>query len=300
MQGHRRFCSKRRGSKRSRGKRQEEAFQAFLLELVYASLRFAQARRRIAAHVSMNDEKHLRLDPAPREDWNAAAMRRAFIWGACLLLAACSGGMPKLFWDVDEGKDQPAYMRGANTAKGAPARPPLDVPPVLVDKIQLPHPEAIGASEGAPLPARYRRYITGKAVRLDARFYPVAPAELFSATVDAMTALGLPVEAVDSASGVITTDWVRKGRISSVILFGSGSKLVRYRFLARIYRAHAKSGEQGALLELRTVGQVYDPSSGRWKRARIRRKPVRELFGAIEERLNMPAPGQASTPQAAR
>ena len=221
-------------------------------------------------------------------------MRKGILW-AVLLLTACSGKMPKLFWDVDEGRDRPAYAQGAGgrAAPNAPARAPLDVPPVLADRIALPKPEAIGAEKGAPLPARYRRFVTGRAVRLDARWYPVAPAELLSATVDAMTALGLPVESVDSASGIVTSDWVRKGRVSAVVLFGSGGRLVRYRFLARVYRARAKDGRRGALLELRTLAQVYDPSTGRWKNARIRNKPVRELFGAVEERLNLPAPGEA-------
>ena len=219
-------------------------------------------------------------------------MKRGPALGLALLLAGCSGGMPKLFWDVDEGRNQPAYMHGTTTVSGAPARAPLDVPPALADRIALPKPEAIGAEAGAPLPARYRRFVTGKSVRLDARFYPVAPSELFSATVDAMTSLGLPVEGVDSASGVITTDWVRKGRMSSFVLFGAGgSKLVRYRVLARIYRARDREGHEGALLELRTLGQVYDSSSGRWRNRRIRRKPVRELFAAVDERLNLPAPG---------
>jgi len=40
--------------------------------------------------------------------------------------------MPKLFWDVDEGKDQPAYAQGgSNSSQDAAARAPLDIEALL-------------------------------------------------------------------------------------------------------------------------------------------------------------------------
>jgi len=209
-----------------------------------------------------------------------------FALGSVFVLAGCSKDT-KLFWDLDEGRKQPAYARGAAKEASAPSRPPLDVPPVLRTEIALPHPERIGGEAEKGLPARYRRLVAGEAVRLDARFYPgLSPDRLFSALIDAMTMLNLPIAGVDSAAGVITTDWVRKGKQSTVILFGfSTSKLVRYRFVARIYRARSSDGRIGAQLELRTIGQVFD---GGWKNAPIRQKPIRELFAALDERLNAP------------
>ncbi|MDX8402369.1 MAG: hypothetical protein R8K47_07050 [Mariprofundaceae bacterium] len=213
---------------------------------------------------------------------------------AGLLLAACTGGMPKLFWDVDEGKDQPAYARGGASA-GAPSRAPLDVPPELRTEIELPKGEDVGAQAAGPLPEKYRRSVAGEAVRLDARFYPDrTPAEVFSAVVDAMTALNVPVDSVDSPSGVITSDWVRKGSTSGVVLFGfGGGKMVRYRYVARVYKARSEKGEAGAQLEVRTLGQVFEAGKG-WVNKRIKHKPVAEIFDAVGEQLARQAPKPAT------
>ncbi len=211
-----------------------------------------------------------------------------FAASAAISLTACSGGMPKLFWDVDEGKDQPAYARGSNTAANTPSRAPLDVPPELRTEIELPEAEAVGAQASAngPLPQKYRASVAGKAVRLDARFYPGrTPAEVFSAVVDAMTALNLPVDSVDSPSGVITSDWVKKGSTSSMFMFGfGGSQLIRYRYIVRVYKARNAKGETGAQLEVRTLGQVLEAGKG-WVTKRIKNKPVAELFDAVGEQL---------------
>ncbi len=222
----------------------------------------------------------------------------AFAAFAAISLTACSGGMPKLFWDVDEGKDQPAYARGSGAAN-APSRAPLDVPPELRTEIELPKAEAVGAKGGGPLPQKYRASVAGKAVRLDARFYPNrTPAEVFSAVVDAMTALNLPVDSVDSPSGIITSDWVKKGSTSGMILFGfGGSKLVRYRYIVRVYKAQSDKGETGAQLEVRTLGQVFEAGKG-WVTKRIKQKPVAELFDAVGEQLARQRPAPETRPAA--
>ena len=205
------------------------------------------------------------------------------------ILAACSGGMPKLFWDVDAGKNHPDYARGSSADSGqAEGRPPLTVPPELRAELELPQAATVGveAQGGAELPSKYKAAVAGKAVRLDARFYPRrSPADLFSAVVDAMTALNIPVDSVDSPSGIITSDWIRKGRMSALMVFGFTSKgLIRYKYIVRTYRARTSDGKEGAQLEIRTIGQVFVSGQG-WQTKPIKKKPVAELFDAVAEQL---------------
>ncbi|RMD62650.1 hypothetical protein D6833_06610 [Candidatus Parcubacteria bacterium] len=205
-----------------------------------------------------------------------------------MILTACSGGMPKLFWDVDEGKDQPAYARGGESGGQAASRAPLTVPPELRAELELPEASTVGveAQGGGDLPPKYKASVAGKAVRLDARFYPGrSPGDLFSAVVDAMTALNVPVDSVDSPSGIITSDWIRKGKLSSYVIFGFGDKgLVRYKYIVRTYRARTSDGKQGAQLEIRTIGQLFESGKG-WVTKPIKQQPVNELFQAVSEEL---------------
>ena len=202
------------------------------------------------------------------------------------LLAGCGGGAPKLFWDVDEGG--PAYARDAG--KGgvrAESRKHLEVPPELRAQIEVPMSEQVASSSDAALPDKYREIVAGKAVSLHARVYPVAAAELFSAVVDAMTSLNLPVDSVDSPSGIVTTEWVRKGAnnpsITAMFGIASSSDLTRYRYVVRVFRARLPDGRQASKLEIRTLGQLYQ--NGHWVNQPLKRKLADELFERVEEVL---------------
>ncbi|RME84060.1 MAG: outer membrane protein assembly factor BamC, partial [Zetaproteobacteria bacterium] len=213
------------------------------------------------------------LDRARRPLWNARAMKQRGIWLVTLVLAGCGGG--PLFWPVDDpGTTKPK----ATKTRPVPARAPLEVPPELRGELVPPMPDAIAkaAAAAGELPSRYRKLVAGKAVRLNARAYPVDAAKLFSATVDAMTSLNLPVAAVDSPSGIITTDWVRNDANTtasfSANLFGGGVRAYRYRYVVRVMRVPEKANE--SVLEVRTLGQVYvnkhwvnRPLKRRWKRS---------------------------------
>ncbi|HKI62409.1 MAG TPA: hypothetical protein VKA31_08970 [Mariprofundaceae bacterium] len=203
-----------------------------------------------------------------------------------LLLAACSDGMPKLFWSTDEG-DKPAYAQGSSGSSDAASRAPLDVPPELRNELEVPAADSVASQSGpGAMPERYKDAVAGKAVRLDERFYAGAmPADVFSAAVDAMTALNVPVTSVDSPSGIVLSDWVRKGKSSSFNLFGfGGSQPLRYRYIVRVYKATTPAGEAGTQLEIRTIGQVFEPGTG-WVTKPIKQQPVNELFEATGEQL---------------
>lgn len=201
------------------------------------------------------------------------------------LLAGC-GGMPKLFWDVDESG--PAYARDADRGGvHAESRKHLEVPPELRAEIEVPMSEQVASNSGAALPEKYRQIVAGKAVALHARVYPVEASELFSAVVDAMTSLNLPVDAVDSPSGIVTTEWVRKGAnnpsITAMFGIASSSDLTRYRYVVRVFRATLPDGAQASKLEIRTLGQVYQ--NGHWVNQPLKRKLADELFERVEEVL---------------
>ncbi|RME40883.1 MAG: hypothetical protein D6794_01475 [Deltaproteobacteria bacterium] len=204
-----------------------------------------------------------------------------------LILASCSG-MPKLFWDVDEGRDQPAYASSsASASEPAGKRAPLDVPPELRSEIELPGAADIASSGEEDLPEKYRRAVAGRAVSLHAKVYEADAATLFSAVVDAMTALNIPVDSVDSPSGVITSDWIRKGAHNTNMfggIFGglSGSNLTKHRFIVRVYRMKSDAGPRSKL-EIRVLGQVYD--NGHWVNKPFRQDVSKELFASVEEQL---------------
>ncbi|RMF23542.1 MAG: outer membrane protein assembly factor BamC [Deltaproteobacteria bacterium] len=212
-------------------------------------------------------------------------MKRLPIFLSMLLMLAACNGMPKLFWDVDEGRNAPAYARGEGGSQTA-SRPPLTVPPELRSEIELPEGEAVGTQAQGPVAEKYRRAVAGKAVRRDARLYENRePAEVFSAVVEAMTQLNVPLDSVDSPSGIIVSDWIKRGKQSSVVLFGfSTSKLVRYKYLVRVFRASSPKGGKGTQLVIRTIGQVFETGKG-WVTKPIKQKPVTELFDAVGEQL---------------
>jgi hypothetical protein len=201
------------------------------------------------------------------------------LFAATMLLTACAG-QNLIMWHDD---DKPAYTKGGKSAGTAASRQPLDVPPELRAKLEMPGAERIAQDvDEKVLPKKYQEAVTGKAVSLDARMYKLTPAEVFSAVVDAMTSLNVPVESVDSPSGIITSDWIRRGEHSMSIFGGGTDTVTRHRFMVRVYRAKMEN-KQMTKLEIRTLGQAYH--SRRWINKPIKRKVSAELFTAVEEQL---------------
>lgn len=202
-----------------------------------------------------------------------------------LFVSACAD-MPPLFLPHED--DKPAYARTTSAAGQAAAREPLEVPPELRAEIELPGAAEVGArADENILPARYQEAVAGKAVALDARLYELSPAEVFSAAVDAMTSLNIPVEAVDSPSGIVTSDWIRKGAdnpnlFAGLNLFGGGTAYTRHRFIVRVFRTTLE-GKAVTRLEVRTLGQAFE--NKHWVNRPIKRRVADELFAAVDEQL---------------
>jgi len=211
-----------------------------------------------------------------------------------MFLAGCQN-MPQLFWPADD--DKPDYARSTGGVTGrAESRAPLDVPPELRKEIEVPMPDQVAT--GTAMPEQARKLIAGKAVRLDARLYPRKPAQVFSAVVDAMTALNLPVESVDSPSGTITTTWIHPNANSVNSYFGAMMNIVgagpvatRYRYVVRVLRA--KGGQ--TMLQVRTLGQQF--INRHWVNKPLKKKLANDLFSAVEERLGALPPETQPEPQ---
>jgi hypothetical protein len=223
---------------------------------------------------------------------NAAPMKRYIIITLSItMLSACSG-MPKLFWEVDEGSDKPEY---ANTSAGshANARAPLDVPPELRQELEVPMPDQVAVDStsavgSAKIDRVRREAVAGKAVSLHQRRYSVVTGQLFSAVIDAMTALNLLVDSVDSPSGTVTTEWVRKDANSAnalagatMGLFGGGPTHTRYRYVVRVLRA----ADGQSQLEIRTLGQQF--INRHWVNKPLKADLSKDLFSAVEERISV-------------
>ena len=203
-----------------------------------------------------------------------------------LLLTGCQSGMPKMFWSAN---DKPAYAQGVSSHTQGESRAPLDIPPELRKEIEVPMPGQVAsdvAKGDALINKEAKAAVAGKAVALDTRLYHQTAAQMFSATIDAMTSLNMPVQSVDSPSGVVTTDWIRPnanssnnymGVLSSMV--GGGPVHVRYRFVARVFRTKGGQTE----LQIRTLGQQF--LNAHWINKPIKRKLSLELFDAVEERL---------------
>jgi len=198
------------------------------------------------------------------------------------LLAGCSSA-PKIFWDTDEGVGNTAQTHAVVKSE---SRPALDVPPSLRGEVEVPDAGAIAVQEA--MPERYKASVAGKHVALDARLYDVSAGDVFSAVIDGMTALNLPVQSVDSASGTITTDWVRAGannpNVNSLLgTLGGGPTATRYRFVTRVLRETTDEVAK-TRLEIRTMAQVYQ--NGHWRNKKLQRKRANELFARVEELLS--------------
>ena len=206
---------------------------------------------------------------------------------ATITLSACAD-MPPLLYPHED--DKPAYARTTTAGGKAASREPLEVPPELRAEIKLPDAEEVGSrADENILPKKYQDAVAGKAVALDARVYELVPAEVFSAVVDAMTSLNIPVESVDSPSGIVTSDWIRKGADNPSImaaagsLFGGGGNIyTRHRFIVRVYRAKME-GKTMTKLEVRVLGQAF--INKHWVNKPLKRKVSEELFVAVEEQL---------------
>lgn len=206
-------------------------------------------------------------------------------------LASCTD---RPFLYANEDGDKPAYSQQGGGQASAESRAPLDVPPELRN-VEVPQPERIATTEKGGIATAADETVVGTAVALDARLYSVGVANVFSSVVDAMTALNMPVQSVDSPSGTITTDWIRQGADNPNLgqsamagLFGGdGVQAVRYRFVVRTLR-QLEDGVSKTRLEIRTIGQAY--INRHWVNRPIQRKVSEELFSAVEERLTAIAP----------
>jgi len=202
-----------------------------------------------------------------------------------ILVSACASAKQiipgdLIMWHDDE---KPAYANGSTSANRAASREPLDVPPELRAKLELPGADTIGSDvDEKILPKKYQEAVAGKAVALDARVYQLTPAEVFSSVVDAMTSLNIPVESVDSPSGIVTSDWIRRGVHSMGLFGGAAGNLTRHRFIVRVYRATVEE-KLMTRLEVRVLGQVY--TDRRWVNKPIKRAVAKELFSAVDEQL---------------
>jgi len=200
--------------------------------------------------------------------------------------SACSSA-PKMFWGVDEGaKGSPATQKEAQTK----VQPALEVPPELRGKVELPQSEQVASKQ--EMPERYQKQVAGTRVALDAKAYDADAGAVFSAAIDALTALNLPVDSVDSPSGTITTDWVRTDAnnandnsfIKGMNLFGSNARAFRYRHIVRVMRLQPSDGSATKTrLEVRTIGQAFVGSH--WVNKKFQRKYADEVFTRVEERL---------------
>ncbi len=228
-------------------------------------------------------------------------MKRIFLIMVMLIstssLNACVGlpSLGNMFYPVESNK--PDYARGEKHGATANSRAPLDVPPELRKDIEVPMPDAVAtetAMGGDRISAEEKKSIAGKAVSLDARVYTRNAARVFSAVVDAMTSLNMPVDSVDSPSGTITTSWIRfdSNNVNAYLgsamdVFGMGPVHTRHRFIVRVFRM--KDGKTE--LQIRTLAQQF---IGRhWVNKILKRKVANELFSAVEERISTQVSGNA-------
>jgi hypothetical protein len=208
-------------------------------------------------------------------------VRYLLLCSILLMVSACNG-MPKLFWDTDEGRYESDI---ASTPPSSPGtEPPTlsdDIAPELHANRQLPMAGDIGITASAgKLPEKYRQLLASQTPALDTRIYGQTIAKVFSAAVDAMTSLNIPVESVDSPNGVVISDWVRKGENN--LTMPSIKSYTRHRFIVYIYRTGRKSGGITGM-EVRVLGQIFH--NRHWINSPIKRKLSEELFTAVDEQL---------------
>jgi len=206
-------------------------------------------------------------------------------------LTGCISKDTKIFWSNDEGGKTSKVEKKLSVD----SRPSLDIPPSLLGKVALPHAEQVATVKDAPKPVALA--ISGKQVALNAKIYEKTTSEVFSAVLDAMTGLKLPVQAVDSASGTLTTDWVRKqvkSGLSSSIMGGNNIFNVRYRFVTRVLnqtlKSDAGSEKHVTRFEIHTIAQGY--KDRKWSNIKLTRRFSNELFSRVDENLAQLSKGQ--------
>jgi hypothetical protein len=192
--------------------------------------------------------------------------------------------MPKLFWDTDEDRYESDIASGSPPQSVPGTEPPTlsdDIAPELHANRQLPMAGDIGITASAGrLPEKYRQLLVSQTSTLNTRTYGQPIAEIFSAAVDAMTSLNIPVESVDSPNGVVISDWIRKGENN--LSMPSIKSYTRHRFIVYIYRTGKKSGNITGM-EVHVLGQTFH--NRHWINSPIKRKVSEELFTAVDEQL---------------
>jgi len=207
------------------------------------------------------------------------------------LLSACEG---KQFFYPNE-QTGPAYTLGggADPVTGKP-RAPLDVPPELQAELEVPMAgEVASRADEKVLSKDYQDAVAGKAIALDARLYTVDAAKVFSAVVDAMTSMNIPVDSVDSPSGVITSDWIIRGSVSMANMFGQGVPPTRHRFIVRVYRAKVEGRAEACKLEIRVHGQAAINRA--WVNKPFKKNVAEQLFVGVDEQLQRKQQGVTAT-----
>jgi len=222
-------------------------------------------------------------------------LRYSFLCTIILTITACSG-MPQLFWPTEKGGSSHAVGNAKVTQ--AQARAPLELPPELRADIELPMANKVANAPREVLSERYTKAVAGKAVTLKARVYDTSADQVFSAVVDAMTSLNIPVESVDSPSGIVTSDWVRSGSQNYSTfgsMLGQASSLTRHRFVVRVFRLKTEGGgKEQTRLEVRSLLQVF--SNKHWVNTPMNQKHIASFFTTVEEQLGRMVGEQTANP----
>ena len=199
-------------------------------------------------------------------------------------ISACANR--QMFWDVNDKSGSQSSTLGGGSTPASESRTPLELPPELRADIELPMAKEVASNNSdKAVSEKYRKAVVGKGVALDARVYDVTADQVFSAVVDAMTSLSMPVDSVDSPSGIVTTDWIVKGVYNNNVvssMLGNSGKLTRHRYVVRVFRVKAEQQPQSRL-EVRTLLQVY--TNGHWVNRPMNKKHTEAFFGTVEEQL---------------
>ncbi len=195
----------------------------------------------------------------------------ALIFLAGIALTACAMKMPTLWSDSDSSRGEKATSVSGDRQNALPeGRAAASVPlPGLI----------------ATKPPGLDKVFAGRMVAVDSRIYDASVDRVFSAVIDAMTALNIPVKHVDSPGGTISTDWVFQNADSTTITLEAGKRVtIRYRFYVRVLPVQGT----GIRLEIRTLAQQRIRDD--WTPIRFKRKVSTELFDAVRDQLARLAP----------
>jgi len=200
-------------------------------------------------------------------------IRVVLIAAVVLMFSACSG-MPQLFWDAD-GSQSPQQKSGEEVNNTSAQT--VVVSSEAHAEYEMPFAGQVAGQSG-PMPEKYKNMLAGRAVTLDVRSFNALPGRVLSSVVDAMFSLNIPVDVVDSPSGIITSDWVREGEDDpsfqpSIVGF------TRHSFVLRVVPA----AEGDSNLEVHVIGQEYERNQ--WADRPLKRRVSEELFSAVDELL---------------